>query len=103
MFSFRWLCVALLALNCSFACGADWPTLRGDAQRRGIADEPIEVTTLQEAWTWRSDAPPQTAWGHPAKWDAYAGIRGLRAMRNYRRRFRDRRSRRPCVRGFLER
>ena len=61
----------------------DWPTLRGDVQRSGVADEEMATTTLGEVWAFRNVAPPQTAWAGPAKWDAYAHIRGLRAMRNY--------------------
>ena len=83
MTMFRWFCVALLAVTCSVADAADWPTLRGNVQRSGIADEPLELASLNQAWVWRSDAPPQTAWGRPAKWDAYARVRGLPSMRSY--------------------
>ncbi|MFK5924009.1 MAG: PQQ-binding-like beta-propeller repeat protein [Verrucomicrobiota bacterium] len=61
----------------------DWPTFRGDIQRRGIADEKINPASLKNQWTWRSNSPPQTAWAAPARWDAYANIVNLRAMRNY--------------------
>jgi outer membrane protein assembly factor BamB len=75
--SIQWSVVA------SVVRAGDWPTLRGDSQRRGIAAEEMTAGSLGEAWTFHSSGPPQTAWAGPAKWDAYAHIRGLRAMRNY--------------------
>lgn len=62
---------------------ADWPTYRHDQQRTGSSTEQLDLTTLQESWRYQSAHPPQPAWPGPAKWDAYAKIRGLRAMRNY--------------------
>ena len=41
--------------------------------------------SLGPAWIHRSSHPPRTAWAAPARWDAYKGIRGLRAMRSYDR------------------
>lgn len=62
---------------------AEWPTYRHDHSRSGTTPEQLDATALRTAWTWQSPTPPQPAWAGPAKWDAYAGIRGLRSMRNY--------------------
>lgn len=61
----------------------DWPTYQHDVRRSGVTAEALDVDALEAAWVWRSPRPPQPAWHGPAKWDAYAGIRGLRSMRNY--------------------
>ena len=65
----------------------DWPTYRHDIRRSGVTAERLAPQKLREAWVYRSPVPPRTAWGSPAKWDAYANIRGLRAMRTYDRAF----------------
>ena len=77
--------VALLQIGLLVASvqAGDWPTFRGDIRRSGVGDEAIDIASLGEAWVLRGETPPQTAWAGPAKWDAYAGIRGLRAMRDY--------------------
>ncbi|MCH8046486.1 MAG: PQQ-binding-like beta-propeller repeat protein [Planctomycetes bacterium] len=61
----------------------DWPTYQHDFRRSAATKEKLDVKKLQAHWAWRSDSPPQPAWFGPAKWDAYAGIKGLRSMRNY--------------------
>jgi len=65
------------------ASSADWPTYQHDPRRSGVTAETVQATVLREAWVYRSATPPQPAWAGPAKWDAYAGIRGLKSMRNY--------------------
>ena len=61
----------------------DWPTFRNDNHRSGKTAQRLDAETLVQQWVWQSPQPPQTAWAGPAKWDAFAGIRGLRSMRNY--------------------
>ena len=74
-----------------FACGlfmlpaegADWPTYRRDNYRSGLTSDVLQAKKLSVLWTWKSPLAPQPAWAGPAKWDAYAGIRGLKSMRMY--------------------
>jgi outer membrane protein assembly factor BamB len=79
------LFVALaVLLGCGTSCIAeDWPTWQHDQRRSGFSGEAIDAETLGVEWVWRSAFPPQTAWHGPAKWDAYARIRDLPAMRSY--------------------
>ena len=65
------------------AQAADWPTYQHDVRRSGFTAEQIDATSLQLQWSWRSPSPPQPAWAGPAKWDAWAGVRGLPSMRSY--------------------
>ncbi len=60
----------------------DWPTYRHDNHRSGVTTEELQLP-LKPIWCYTSPAPPQTAWSSPAKWDAYAGIRGLKSMRDF--------------------
>ncbi len=76
------LCAALISALPWRVSAADWPTYRHDNRRSGITLEALEPP-LQPAWTYTSPTPPQTAWSGPAKWDAYANIRGLESMRNF--------------------
>ncbi|MCP4644819.1 MAG: PQQ-binding-like beta-propeller repeat protein [bacterium] len=78
------LIAALLATSLvspSFA--DDWPTYRHDNRRSGITSETLDIGALAEQWRYTPPAPPMPAWHGPAKWDAYAGLKGLRSMRNY--------------------
>lgn len=75
------LLVLVLGWNAR-APAEDWPTYRHDNRRSGITSESIRVP-LTPVWTYLSPAPLQTAWSGPAKWDAYANIRGLESMRNF--------------------
>lgn len=69
---------------CSATAGADdWPVFRHDAERSGYTPDGIKAEQLQTAWVITSPQPPRPAWPGPARWDAYANIRGLRSMRNY--------------------
>lgn len=61
----------------------DWPVYQHDNRRSGASSENLPVGQLAEAWAYHSPNTPQQAWFGPAKWDAYAGIRGLKSMRNY--------------------
>ena len=69
------------------AAAEDWPTHRHDNRRSGITDEEFKPVRLKVRWVWRSPSAPQPAWAGPAKWDAYARIPKLGAMRDYDRAF----------------
>ncbi|MDE0737487.1 MAG: PQQ-binding-like beta-propeller repeat protein, partial [Pirellulaceae bacterium] len=75
--------LALLLGTMHHATAADWPTYRHDNRRSGITREALSTASLGLLWSWSSTLPPQSAWAGPAKWDAYAGIRGLKSMRMY--------------------
>ena len=77
--------IALVVLwgYCPVAVAEDWPTYQHDNRRSGVTAEGLNVEALEEQWVYESPCPPQPAWPGPAKWDAYARIIGLRAMRNY--------------------
>lgn len=62
---------------------ADWPTYQHDIRRSGVALEPLPDGPLKPTWVYESPQPPKPAWDGAAKWDAYAGLRGLKSMRNY--------------------
>lgn len=76
----RWTAALAVALILP-ATAEDWPALGHDNRRSHVTGDRVSVP-LQVAWT-RSDAPPQTAWPGPAKWDAYAAIKDLASMRNF--------------------
>ena len=83
----RYLSVVLvvLAITSGFSSpmtAADWPTYRRDNQRSGMTPESIRGS-LAQTWIYTSLTPPQQAWTGPAKWDAYAKIKGLTSMRNF--------------------
>jgi outer membrane protein assembly factor BamB len=80
----------LLTLTCGLIAvlpvdldGEDWPVYQHDNYRSATTSEHLQAGLLEPAWSWESPHPPHPAWSGPAKWDAYAGIRGLRSMRNY--------------------
>ena len=76
------LLITLLIFGSS--CVADdWPTWQHDQRRSGFSSESIDASKLSVEWAWQSNFPPQPAWHGPAKWDAYARIRDLPAMRSY--------------------
>ena len=80
----RLLLLVLVLLGSGTSCVADdWPTWQHDQRRSGFSSEPIDAANLSVEWTWESNFPPQPAWHGPAKWDAYARIRDLPAMRSY--------------------
>ncbi len=59
----------------------DWPTLQHDNRRSCVTSEHLNLP-LQMLWELRPD-PPRTAWAGPAKWDSYANIVNVKAMRNF--------------------
>ena len=84
--SMPWFALALATLFPCCGMAEDWPTYRQNSRRNAIAAEgfnPLQLTTLQLAWEWTAPEPPHPAWFGPAKWDAYAGLQGLKSMRNY--------------------
>lgn len=76
------LLMALLGFGTS-CLADDWPTWQHDQRRSGFSGEKLEAAKLAVEWKWQSNFPPQPAWHGPAKWDAYARIRDLPAMRSY--------------------
>jgi PQQ-like domain len=74
--------LALITAPLEHATATDWPTYRFDNRRSGVTPESIPLP-LAPAWTHISATPPQMAWTGPAKWDSYANLRGLEAMRNF--------------------
>ena len=80
----RLLSLLIPLLGFGASCVADdWPTWQHDERRSGFSGESIDASKLNVEWTWKSNFPPQPAWHGPAKWDAYARIRDLPAMRSY--------------------
>ena len=81
---FYCLLICLTMIPCVFRIDAeDWPSYRHDTYRSGVTSEDLRAERLQKVWTWQSPHPADPAWPGPAKWDAYAGIKGLKSMRNY--------------------
>ncbi|MCH2181498.1 MAG: PQQ-binding-like beta-propeller repeat protein [Mariniblastus sp.] len=60
-----------------------WTTYRADNARSGNAEAQLDCSKLAPAWSWQSPVAPDPAWDGPARWDAYAKIRDLPAMRGY--------------------
>ncbi|MCP4092635.1 MAG: PQQ-binding-like beta-propeller repeat protein [Planctomycetes bacterium] len=79
----RFIILLLLAALPAQAYAQQWPGFRGDSRRSGATAEQLQITKLIPHWTWKSSALPQPAWPGPARWDAWAGLEGLRSMRNY--------------------
>lgn len=65
------------------ASAEDWPVYQHDHHRSGTTTEALPLEHLSESWVYRTPRPPEPAWDGAAKWDAYAGLRGLKSMRNY--------------------
>ena len=61
----------------------DWPTYRHDQRRSGMSSEQLKTRRLELAWHFGMSQAPSPAWPDAARWDAYAGLEGLRSMRNY--------------------
>ena len=76
-------CLTVALASCWTVNADDWPTYRHDNRRSGVTSDQLDVKKLSECWAYTSPYAPQPAWYGPAKWDAFAGIRGLRSMRNY--------------------
>ncbi len=61
----------------------DWPVFQQNVQRNAKVAERLRPESLAVRWQRDLPGPPNPAWSGPAKWDAYAGIRGLKSMRDY--------------------
>ena len=61
----------------------DWPVYRGDNSRAGFVSAELQTKKLEPKWQWTAEIPPQPAWDGPARWDAFAELRDLPAMRQY--------------------
>jgi outer membrane protein assembly factor BamB len=75
--------ILLLPGIASDSLADDWLTYRHDPSRSGVSSDTLDISRLDVSWTWHSPLAPASAWSGPAKWDAYARLRGLRSMRNY--------------------
>jgi len=74
--------IAILLAATAVARAEDWPTYRHDNRRSGVTSETLRLP-LKQVWRYDSPSPPVPAWTGPAKWDAYAGIKGLKHMRDF--------------------
>ena len=74
--------LAVCAVAATPARAEDWPTYHHDNRGSGITGEALRWP-LTEAWVYSAPAPPQPAWPGPAKWDAYANVLRLKAMRDF--------------------
>ena len=81
----RWVLVSALVwlMGSSLSVAAEWPTYRGDARRTGYSTDAWDGVAAENVWTFQSAQRPQPAWPGPARWDSWANVRGLGAMRNY--------------------
>ncbi|MCP3920436.1 MAG: PQQ-binding-like beta-propeller repeat protein [bacterium] len=69
--------------NASQTGSSDWPTLRHDHARSGRTSARLDATRLVPAWAHQAEQRPRPAWPGPARWDAFAGMAGLKSMRDY--------------------
>ncbi len=74
--------VAILLAATAAARAEDWPTYRHDNRRSGATAEILPLP-LTQVWRYDSPSPPAPAWAGPAKWNAYAGMKGLKHMRDF--------------------
>jgi outer membrane protein assembly factor BamB len=76
--------ILIVALNATCtAIAGDWRFHRHDIRRSGTTAESLSVEILSPLWLHRASQRPAPAWPGPARWDAYANIRGLQHMRDY--------------------
>ena len=73
----------LAAVLCLPILGDDWPVHSHDNLGSGRTGEKLAAAKLREVWVYEAPFPPQPAWDAPARWDAYASIRGLKSLRSY--------------------
>lgn len=73
----------LLCLASPLLGQGDWPAHRHDQARSGRTTASLDAPRLAEAWRHEARTVPSPAWPGPARWDAYAGLAGLKSMRNY--------------------
>ena len=86
MKSIAWITVAFFSLLRGTGHAQDWPTYQQNNYRNAVAPVSLAAETATSwklAWRWTSPDTPRPAWYGPAKWDAYAGLRDLKSMRNY--------------------
>jgi outer membrane protein assembly factor BamB len=74
--------VALLLTAAGFARADDWATYRHDNRRSGATAENLRLP-LKQVWRYDSPSAPVPAWTGPAKWDAYAGMKDPKHMRDF--------------------
>ena len=74
--------VAILLAAAAVAGADDWPTYRHDNRRSGATAETLRLP-LAQIWRYDSPSAPAPAWAGPAKWDAYAGMKDPRHMRDF--------------------
>lgn len=83
----RWLLVVMASWGCfgwgTWSHAEDWPVYLQNLQRNAKTSEHVDATRLQLSWERQLPGSPNPAWPGAARWDAYAGIRGLKSMRNY--------------------
>ena len=79
----HWMAIVWFVLPAMMTRADDWPTWQHDLRRTGYTEDDVDVDRLAQMWVWKSPHPPQPAWAGPAKWDAYARVRGLPSMRSY--------------------
>ncbi|MDP6634191.1 MAG: PQQ-binding-like beta-propeller repeat protein [Phycisphaerae bacterium] len=72
----------MILLPAALVSADDWPTYRHDNRRSGATPENL-LPPLKPVWRYDSPSEPATAWTGPAKWNAYAGIKGLKHMRDF--------------------
>ena len=73
----------LLFLFADSVSAQTWDTFRKDFGRSGFVEAEFDPGFLVKNWTWESPVPPDPAWDGPARWDAFAALRDLPAMRQY--------------------
>ena len=79
-----WAGVGVIVLMAAWQAAADdWPTYRHDNRRSGVTADAVDASHLDVVWVHDPPYEPQPAWPGPAKWDSYARVIGLSAMRNY--------------------
>ena len=74
--------IAILLAVAVVARAEDWPTYRHDNRRSGATSENLPLP-LKQVWRYDSPSEPAPAWTGPAKWDAYAGMKDPKHMRDF--------------------
>jgi len=77
--------ISLIMLLCCLTrtgIAEDWLTYQHDNRRSAVTSENLKLP-LKQSWVYQPAQSPQPAWARPAKWDAYAEVKELKAMRNY--------------------
>ena len=74
--------VAIFLAAAAVARADDWPTYRHDNRRSGATAETVRLP-LKQIWRYDSPSAPVPAWTGPAQWDAYAGMKDPKHMRDF--------------------